>query len=135
MHSFDDPRRQPLSLHEVCMEHIRRVLAFCNGNRSKAARVLGIGRTSLYRYLEEEQNVNDSCPGSSGVEPSPGPPSVLGQAATTELGKVSACDHSLEAVWVPGPAFLPLGPQPMLLLLPVPPTAAEPGRKSPTRGK
>jgi transcriptional regulator with PAS, ATPase and Fis domain len=32
--------------------HIHRVLDMCQGNRLRAAQVLGIGRTSLYRYLK-----------------------------------------------------------------------------------
>jgi DNA-binding NtrC family response regulator len=32
--------------------HIHRVLDICQGNRLRAAQVLGIGRTSLYRYLK-----------------------------------------------------------------------------------
>jgi DNA-binding NtrC family response regulator len=35
--------------------HIQRVLAMCMGNRLRAAQVLGIGRTSLYRYLKRDQ--------------------------------------------------------------------------------
>jgi len=31
------------------------VLAMCMGNRLQAAQVLGIGRTSLYRYLKRGQ--------------------------------------------------------------------------------
>lgn len=47
---------QPLSLEEVRKIHIQRVLAMCHGNRLRAAHVLGIGRTSLYRYLTREGN-------------------------------------------------------------------------------
>jgi ActR/RegA family two-component response regulator len=32
--------------------HIQRVLEMCNGNRVRTAQVLGIGRTSLYRFLK-----------------------------------------------------------------------------------
>jgi ActR/RegA family two-component response regulator len=39
-------------LDEVRREHIERVLAMCNGNRVRAAHTLGIGRTSLYRFLK-----------------------------------------------------------------------------------
>jgi DNA-binding NtrC family response regulator len=43
---------QPLSLDEVRKVHIQKVLKMCNGNRLRAAQILGIGRTSLYRYLK-----------------------------------------------------------------------------------
>jgi two-component system response regulator HydG len=46
---------RPLSLDEVRKVHIQRVLAMCMGNRLRAAQVLGIGRTSLYRYLKRVQ--------------------------------------------------------------------------------
>ncbi len=42
---------EPRSLAEVETEHIRAVLRHCNGNRSKAAKVLGIGRNTLWRKL------------------------------------------------------------------------------------
>ena len=43
---------RPLPLEEVRQIHIQRVLDMCNGNRVRAAQVLGIGRTSLYRFLK-----------------------------------------------------------------------------------
>jgi DNA-binding NtrC family response regulator len=46
---------RPLSLEEVRKAHIQRVLEMCMGNRLRAAQVLGIGRTSLYRYLKRDQ--------------------------------------------------------------------------------
>jgi transcriptional regulator of acetoin/glycerol metabolism len=46
-----DPWR-PLPLEEVRKQHIRRVLECCEGNRVRAAQMLGIGRTSLYRFLK-----------------------------------------------------------------------------------
>jgi len=51
---------QPLSLDEVRKVHIQKVLQMCNGNRLRAAQILGIGRTSLYRYLKRDGS--DSCP-------------------------------------------------------------------------
>jgi ActR/RegA family two-component response regulator len=40
---------RPQSLDEVRKVHIQKVLQMCNGNRLRAAQILGIGRTSLYR--------------------------------------------------------------------------------------
>jgi DNA-binding NtrC family response regulator len=45
---------RPLSLEEVRKVHIQRVLDMCHGNRLRAAQFLGIGRTSLYRYLKRD---------------------------------------------------------------------------------
>ena len=45
---------RPLSLEEVRKIHIQRVLEMCQGNRLRAAQILGIGRTSLYRYLKRD---------------------------------------------------------------------------------
>jgi DNA-binding NtrC family response regulator len=42
----------PLPLNEVRSVHIQRVLEMCNGNRVRTAQMLGIGRTSLYRFLK-----------------------------------------------------------------------------------
>jgi transcriptional regulator with PAS, ATPase and Fis domain len=50
--SSDDWR--PLSLDDVRKLHIQRVLELCQGNRLRAAQILGIGRTSLYRYLKRD---------------------------------------------------------------------------------
>ena len=47
-----DENWRPLPLDEVRKIHIQRVLEMCNGNRVRAANVLGIGRTSLYRFLK-----------------------------------------------------------------------------------
>lgn len=42
----------PKSLAEMEEEHIRAVLRHCKYNRAKAARVLGIGRNTLWRKLK-----------------------------------------------------------------------------------
>lgn len=47
----------PVPLEEVRRDHIERVLDLCSGNRVRAAQMLGIGRTSLYRYLKREGRV------------------------------------------------------------------------------
>jgi DNA-binding NtrC family response regulator len=50
--SVQEENWRPLPLDEVRKVHIQRVLEVCNGNRVRAAQVLGIGRTSLYRFLK-----------------------------------------------------------------------------------
>jgi DNA-binding NtrC family response regulator len=45
---------KPLSLDEMGKLHIQRVLEMCQGNRLRTAQILGIGRTSLYRYLKQD---------------------------------------------------------------------------------
>jgi two-component system response regulator AtoC len=45
---------KPLSLKEVEKRHILKVLQETNGNKKKAAEILGIDRTTLYRILEKE---------------------------------------------------------------------------------
>jgi DNA-binding NtrC family response regulator len=47
-----DQTWRPLPLSEVRRTHIERVLESCKGNRVRAAQLLGIGRTSLYRHLK-----------------------------------------------------------------------------------
>ena len=41
------------TLAEVERRHLLRVLEFCNGNQAEAARILGIGRTTLWRKIRE----------------------------------------------------------------------------------
>jgi len=49
---FHDEPWRPLPLDEVRRMHIERILESCKGNRVRAAQMLGIGRTSLYRHLK-----------------------------------------------------------------------------------
>jgi transcriptional regulator with PAS, ATPase and Fis domain len=44
-----------LDLDSVEKHHIRRILKYTNGNKSEAARILGIGIATLYRKIEEYQ--------------------------------------------------------------------------------
>jgi Bacterial regulatory protein, Fis family len=62
---------QPLSLDEVRKVHIQKVLQMCNGNRLRAAQILGIGRTSLYRYLKRDGSDTLSRVHTSGRPPDP----------------------------------------------------------------
>ncbi|MFZ0211447.1 MAG: sigma-54 dependent transcriptional regulator [Candidatus Acidiferrales bacterium] len=48
---------RPLPLEEIDRIHIKKVLEMCSGNRVRASQVLGIGRTSLYRFLKREQQL------------------------------------------------------------------------------
>ena len=50
--SATDENWRPLPLEEVRRVHIERVLEICKGNRVRASQLLGIGRTSLYRFLK-----------------------------------------------------------------------------------
>lgn len=52
---------RPVPLNEVRRVHIERVLEACKGNRVKAAHMLGIGRTSLYRFLKRGSKRNGSA--------------------------------------------------------------------------
>lgn len=52
--SLEGEEWRPLSLDDVRKVHIQRVLTMCHGNRLRAAQILGIGRTSLYRYLKRD---------------------------------------------------------------------------------
>ncbi|MGC2733454.1 MAG: sigma-54 dependent transcriptional regulator [Candidatus Acidiferrales bacterium] len=51
----------PLPLDEVRSVHIQRVLEMCHGNRVRTAQVLGIGRTSLYRFLKRSDKQKASA--------------------------------------------------------------------------
>lgn len=56
-HSAADENWRPLPLDEVRRIHIKRVLDMCGGNRVRASQILGIGRTSLYRFLKSEPEI------------------------------------------------------------------------------
>jgi two-component system, NtrC family, response regulator HydG len=50
----DSPEAMP-TLDEMVRRYIRRGLAACQGNKSLAAKVLGLDRRTLYRRLESLQ--------------------------------------------------------------------------------
>jgi DNA-binding NtrC family response regulator len=58
---------KPLSLDVMRKLHIQRVLEMCQGNRLRAARALGIGRTSLYRHLRRDHQATDAHKRSRGA--------------------------------------------------------------------
>lgn len=45
--------QKPQTLKELEEEHIRRVLALCEGRTTEAAEILGIGRATLYRRFKD----------------------------------------------------------------------------------
>jgi hypothetical protein len=52
MDTLDSPRvEEPLDLREVEKATIRKALLKCKGNKLDAARLLGIGKTTLYRKI------------------------------------------------------------------------------------
>jgi DNA-binding NtrC family response regulator len=51
-----DESWHPLPLKDLCRLHVQRVLDLCHGNRVRTAEVLGVGRTSLYRYLKRNSS-------------------------------------------------------------------------------
>lgn len=45
---------EQLSLRALSVRYVRAVVDACQGNKSRAARVLGVSRRTLYRWLERE---------------------------------------------------------------------------------
>ena len=52
---------RPLPLEEIRRQHIRRVLDACEGSRVRAAQLLGMSRTSLYRFLKRSEKKLDGA--------------------------------------------------------------------------
>jgi DNA-binding NtrC family response regulator len=48
------------SLEEVQRRHIQHVLKIVKDNKAQAAEILGIGRTTLYRFLSEGQGIAEN---------------------------------------------------------------------------
>ena len=52
----------PRPLHEVELEHIRRMLQWCGGNKSRAAKLLGISRQTLRDKLQGSEEPSTAVP-------------------------------------------------------------------------
>lgn len=52
-HVCNPPAVELISIKKLVHRHVRVVIAACGGNKSEAARVLGIDRRSIYRKLKE----------------------------------------------------------------------------------
>ena len=48
---LDEPESMP-TLEEVEQRYVRQVLAAVDGNKTRAARILGVDRRTIYRHLE-----------------------------------------------------------------------------------
>jgi DNA-binding NtrC family response regulator len=62
----------PEPLAVIVERHIQAALAFCGGNKSKTARLLGIDRRTLYRRLEK--GTEEECPSQQQPQPLPRSP-------------------------------------------------------------
>jgi len=57
--AFPDPSpmEMPLTRGKLTIESIKVALTKTGGNKSKAARVLGVGRATLYRFLAQHEAI------------------------------------------------------------------------------
>jgi DNA-binding NtrC family response regulator len=53
--AMPDPNPVPPSLARVVASHIRSVIDYAGGNKTQAAKILGIDRRALYRKLERAE--------------------------------------------------------------------------------
>ncbi|MCP4720302.1 MAG: sigma-54-dependent Fis family transcriptional regulator, partial [Desulfobacteraceae bacterium] len=54
-----DPAVIPLTRGKLTIESVKSALTKTGGNKSKTARVLGVGRATLYRFLAQNETVKD----------------------------------------------------------------------------
>ena len=92
-----------ITLDEMERRYVRQVLNAVGGNKTHAARILGIDRRSLYRRLEEprhEQKPAESASANHPRTPTPVPPSHASNghgASSSPPGSGAATGHSGEA--------------------------------------
>lgn len=79
----------PVVLGDVKRRHIAQVLELCEGNVARAAEMLGIGRTSLYRYLKRLEGIETE---GAGTETEPGSTLSLGRSDESGAASPRACD-------------------------------------------
>lgn len=62
---------QIVTLEEAETKHIQQVLRLCKHNRAKAARLLGIGRNTLWRKLKKADQLKAVANAEQTIEPAP----------------------------------------------------------------
>jgi DNA-binding NtrC family response regulator len=90
----DDPS-DLITLDEMEQRYVRKVLAALNGNKSQAARVLGIDRRSLYRRLEPRDGANGSS--GNGTSATAAAPASNGSNGSNGTGTASSSSSSGQA--------------------------------------
>jgi two-component system response regulator HydG len=67
-----DQADEIVTLEEIERRYIARVITLVDGNKSRAAQLLGLDRRTLYRKLERyEQQANAAASGASGASEPP----------------------------------------------------------------
>jgi len=54
LHEWEKPRASRGPLKKLDINNVKKALKTSGGNKAKAARILGVGRATLYRFLQSE---------------------------------------------------------------------------------